>query len=73
MAEGPWTQLPDTMPAADRQAIEQDEAWVASVARRACALYNTLRDGQVPQATAERIVENYCGMVFLGDPAFRDD
>jgi len=69
----PWVGLPDTMPAAERQAIEQDEAWVVSVGRRASALFNELRAGGVPEKTAGRIVEHYCAMVFHGDPAFEDD
>ena len=70
MAENAWAGLPDAMPAADRQAIEQDEAWVASVARRASALYRTLLEGGVPPKTAGHIVECYCGEVFHGDPAY---
>lgn len=66
----PWVSLPDTMPAAERQAIEQDEAWVFSVGRRGSLLFNELRAGGVPEKTAGRIVEHYCAMVFHGDPAF---
>ncbi len=70
MAENTWASLPDTMPAADRQAIEQDEAWVASIARRASVLYRTLLEGSVPPKVAGHIVECYCADVFHGDPAF---